>query len=198
MAIKEEVTRDTEVNIDAIQIVSTRPQRKIEIVEYDPTWPASFEVISRLIRDAIGDAALSIEHVGSTSVAGLPAKSIIDVDLVVADPRDEDSYVPALETAGLQFLLREPTWNEHRLFGLNEPYANIHVFGPDAAELVRHRIFRDWLRGHEDERHRYACIKRECAQASRESNETVLEYNQRKEPLIREILHRAFKAHGLE
>ncbi|KAE8341709.1 hypothetical protein BDV24DRAFT_151087 [Aspergillus arachidicola] len=179
-----------------VEIISTRPQKLIEIVEPDPTWPESFVIIARRIADALGNRLLSIEHVGSTSVPGLPAKAVIDVDVVVADPTAEDSYVPALEAAGFQFLLREPGWYEHRLFGLNEPYANIHVFGPNSAEHVRHRLFRDWLRNHEDDRQRYVDTKRQAAAASRLAGETVNEYNERKQSVIHEILQKAFKEHG--
>ncbi|KAE8144024.1 grpb/dephospho-CoA kinase [Aspergillus pseudotamarii] len=180
----------------AVEIVSTRPQKLIEIVEPDPTWPEAFAIIARRIADSLGNRVLSIEHVGSTSVPSLPAKAVIDVDVVVADPTAEDSYVPALEAAGFQFLLREPGWHEHRLFGSNEPYANIHIFGPNSAELIRHRLFRDWLRNHEDDRQRYTDIKRQAAAASRLAGETVMEYNARKEPVVLDILQKALKAHA--
>ena len=180
----------------AVEIVSTRPQKLIEIVEPDPTWPEAFAIIACRIADSLGNRLLSIEHVGSTSVSSLPAKAVIDVDVVVADPTAEDSYVPALEAAGFQFLLREPGWHEHRLFGFNEPYANIHIFGPNCAELIRHRLFRDWLRNHEDDRQRYADINRQAAAASRLAGETVNEYNARKQPVVLEILQKALKEHG--
>src|SRR5262245_9467944 len=72
----------------------------IDLAEYDPEWPALFEREATRIRDALGDKAILVEHVGSTSVPGLAAKSIIDIDLVVADSSDEDAYVPELEAAG--------------------------------------------------------------------------------------------------
>lgn len=52
----------------------------IEVVECDPCWPTRFASVVRSIRAVLGDAALSIEHVGSTSVPGLAAKPILDVD----------------------------------------------------------------------------------------------------------------------
>ncbi len=182
---------------DDVQRVSSRPQRRIEIVEPDPAWPAQFAQVATLIRDALGPAALTIQHVGSTSVADLPAKPIIDVNLVVADPTAEDAYVPALESAGFQFLYREPRWYEHRFFGLTEPYTNLHVFGPEAAEPKRHALFRDWLRAHPNDRAKYAAVKREAAAASRAADETIYEYNARKHEGLQEILGRVFQAHGL-
>src|SRR3954469_20217659 len=59
---------------------------RIEVAEYADRWPTDFQHLATLIGTALGDRVLEIHHVGSTSVAGLPAKPVIDVDLVVADP----------------------------------------------------------------------------------------------------------------
>ncbi|KAH8879543.1 GrpB domain protein [Thozetella sp. PMI_491] len=182
---------------DQIQRVSFRVPRRIEIVEPDPAWPAQFAQIASLIRGALGDAALSIDHVGSTSVPGLPAKPVIDVDLVVRDAADEATYVPALEAAGLQLLYREPLWYEHRFFGLAEPYANVHVFGTDSPEPKRHAMFREWLKEHPDDSVKYATVKRAAAEASEQAKESVNQYNARKAYVIQEILARISHAHGL-
>ena len=128
---------------------------------------------------------------------GLAAKPIIDIDVTVADPRDESTYVPALEAVGFRLRIREPGWHEHRLLVADDPRANVHVFGPDCPELVRHRMLRDWLIEHPDDRERYAAAKRESAVASNAGGEPVMAYNQRKEPVVREILDRMFRAHGL-
>ncbi|KAI1128767.1 GrpB domain protein [Nemania abortiva] len=197
MAALSEVTKILEVEEKDIEIISTRPPKPIEIVEYRPEWPAKFAEVEGRIRQALGDRAIVVEHVGSTSVPGLAAKDVIDIDLVVADPADEASYVPDLQAAGFQFILREPVWYQHRFFHLDEPYTNLHVFGSDSPELVRHRLFRDWLREHEDDRDRYTQVKREAAQVTSAAGERVQAYNNRKEPVLREILRRVFEAHGL-
>ncbi|KAL5336762.1 GrpB protein-domain-containing protein [Aspergillus crustosus] len=184
----------------AIESVATRPQKKIEIVEPDPAWPAHFGLLESRIKAALSPSTLVyIQHVGSTSVPGLPAKAVIDIDIIVRDPIDEESYVAALEKAGLKFLFRERNWHEHRFFHNEEPYANVHVFGEDCPEAVRHRLFRDWLRDpeHDKDRELYAAVKRDSARKSREAGETVQEYNDRKEPVIREILRKIYEAHGL-
>jgi GrpB-like predicted nucleotidyltransferase (UPF0157 family) len=130
-------------------------------------------------------------------VRGLAAKDIIDVDLVVADPKAEGSYVPNLQAAGFQFLFREPKWYQHRFFSLDQPYTNLHVFGPDSPELVRHRLFRDWLREHEADRCRYMAVKREAAEAAAAAGEGTQQYNDRKEPVVRDILNSIFAEHGM-
>jgi GrpB-like predicted nucleotidyltransferase (UPF0157 family) len=124
-----------------------------------------------------------------------------DIDLVLSSNTMavEPWYVSRLEKAGFQFLIREPTWHEHRFFAAHDPMScNLHVWGPRCPEVERHRIFRDWLRNHEDDRLLYANTKRECAAVSREKGEVVMEYNLRKENVIRQILARAFKDLGCE
>ncbi|KAJ0317139.1 hypothetical protein COL5a_011282 [Colletotrichum fioriniae] len=158
---------------------------------------SKFQEIQSLIKNAVGTVAVSITHVGSTSVPNLPAKDVIDIDLAVENPSDEDAYAPALENAGFQFLIREPEWNEHRFFAMHKPYScNLHVFKVGTAELARHLIMKEWLIEHDDDRDLYAKTKMEAAGVSNSLGETVGEYNFRKENVIRAILERAFKAKG--
>ena len=128
---------------------------------------------------------------------GLAAKPVIDIDLTVADPDREQDYVPALETVGFRLTIREPWWYRHRALVADEPRCNLHVFGSDSPELVRHRIFRDWLRGNPEDRDRYAMVKRQAASEANASGEHVMQYNARKQQVVREIYHRAFVAAGL-
>jgi GrpB-like predicted nucleotidyltransferase (UPF0157 family) len=142
----EEITRhhDPDPSEDPWVIGPPAPET-VTIVSYNLEWPHRYQALSAGIRAALGDAVLAIEHVGSTSVEGLAAKDVIDIDLTVADPRDEDRYVPALERLGYVLVVREPSFHEHRCLRFAEPRANLHVFGPDCPEAIRHRMFRDWL-----------------------------------------------------
>lgn len=175
----------------------TGPSPDVRVVAADPAWPAWFEELAAAVRGALGGRALVIEHVGSTAVPDLPAKPIIDVDLVVADPADEAAYVPALEALGFVLRVREPWWFEHRLLRGSAPASHVHVFGPDSPEVVRHRIFRDWLRNNPVERERYAAAKLAASAASSAAGEHGMQYNARKEQVVREIYARAFAAAGL-
>jgi GrpB-like predicted nucleotidyltransferase (UPF0157 family) len=172
---------------------------EIKVVEYDGRWPADFERQAVRIRDALGDRVLEIHHVGSTSVPGLPAKPVIDADLVVADPADEAAYVPTLEDAGFVHTIREPWWHEHRLLKHDDPMTHVHVFGPDCPEVIRHLMFHDWLVEHPDERECYADAKRTAAREmnARPGGGTGMDYNRHKEPVVRDIYDRMFRAHGL-
>ena len=173
------------------------PFTGIEIVEPDPQWPSAYAALEERIRAALGEAALQIEHVGSTSVPGLPAKPVIDIDLTVADSADEPAWLPALEAVGFELVVREPWWQEHRCLRYEVPRCNVHVFSRDAAEPIRHRIFHDWLREHPEDLALYREAKTDAAAAANAAGEHVMDYNARKEPVIREIYDRAFRAAGL-
>lgn len=174
--------------------VHAAPRREpIEVVAYNPGWPALFDRLATGISDALGAAALDVEHVGSTAVPGLAAKPVIDIDLTVGDPADEDAYVPILAALGYDLTIREPRWHEHRCLRLDSPRVNLHVFGPDCPETIRHRLFRDWLRDHADDRDRYERAKRRAMH----DTHLITDYNLAKQPVIREIYARVFVAAGL-
>jgi GrpB-like predicted nucleotidyltransferase (UPF0157 family) len=135
----------------------------VHLADYDPEWPVHFGQEAAAIREALGSAALRIEHVGSTSVAGLPAKPIIDMLLVVADSAAEPAYVPALEAAGYVLRIREPDWYEHRVFKGPRINLNLHVVTEGCPEITRMLGFRDHLRSHDADRDLYAGTKRELA-----------------------------------
>lgn len=174
-------------------VVKPERQTSINVVDPDPSWPAIANDVMERVSRALGMRAVRIEHVGSTSVPGLPAKPVIDLDLTVADPDDEAGWLPPLEAAGFVLTVREPWWHGHRLVKSTDPAANVHVFGPDSPELVKHVVFRNWLRTDAEDRELYAAAKLEAASTP---NSLVMEYNARKEAVIREIYDHAFRAAG--
>ena len=104
------------------------PVEPVEIVAYDAQWPDRFAELAAGIRRAVGSRALAIEHVGSTAVPGLAGKNVVDIDLTVTNPADEEAYVPALSSIGYILTVREPSWHQHRCLQLQSPRANVHVF----------------------------------------------------------------------
>ncbi len=174
------------------------PATGIAVVAPDPGWPRVYAGLAGRIRAALGWRALQLDHVGSTAVPGLAAKPVIDIDLTVADPGREPDYVPALEAAGFTLAIREPWWYGHRVLrAAGRPRCNIHVFGFDSPEPVRHRIFRDWLRGNPADLDRYAAAKHQAAADANAGGEHVMQYNARKQQVVRDIYRRAFLASGL-
>ena len=160
----------------------------VEIHDYDPDWPRLYEREEERIRAALRARVIRIEHVGSTSVSGLPAKPLIDVALEVPDSADEAAYVPALEATGYSLRIREPDWFEHRVLKGPDTDVNVHVFSAGCEEVERMLLFRDWLRENDSDRELYAVKKRELA--GREWK-YMQQYADAKTSVVHEIMARA-------
>jgi GrpB-like predicted nucleotidyltransferase (UPF0157 family) len=180
------VSRD---ELQALTIGELQPlSGPIELVDYDAGWPEVFRREAERIRAILGERALQIEHVGSTSVPGLAAKPIIDILLVVADSADEPAYVAPLEAAGYVLRIRERDWHEHRVFKGPDTNINLHVFTRGSDEIDRMLAFRNRLRSDEADRLAYERSKRELAQRRWEY---VQDYADAKSDVVEEIIARA-------
>ena len=137
----------------------------LEIVPYDPGWPGAFAAEQARISDALGPLALRIDHHGSTSVPGLAAKPIIDIQVSVARLEPMDTYrvplerlgyvhVPHPDDAFAPFFHRPAAW----------PYTHhVHVVTAGGAEERATLAFRDYLREHPDVARAYESLKRQLA-----------------------------------
>jgi GrpB-like predicted nucleotidyltransferase (UPF0157 family) len=182
-------TSRTDAEIDAYTVGGARPQGgPIYLAEYDPAWPGLFAREAVRIREVLRDAALRIEHAGSTSVPGLAAKPVIDIVLEVADSSDESSYVTPLEGRGYSLRIREPDWWEHRVLKGPDTDVNLHVFTAGCPEVERMVRFRDHLRSSAADRKQYEDRKRELAARTWAY---VQNYADAKTEVIEEILARA-------
>ena len=137
--------------------------REIHLAAYDPSWSQRYLAHAERIRSALGEAVLSVEHVGSTSVPELAAKPIVDIVIEVHDSSNELSYLPALTGAGYRLRVREPAWHEHRMLRTSEIDVHVHVFSRGCSEVKRMLAFRDRLRRSTEDRRRYEAVKRELA-----------------------------------
>jgi GrpB-like predicted nucleotidyltransferase (UPF0157 family) len=137
---------------------------KVTIVDYDPRWAQDFEGLRGRIWAAVGDFAVSIEHVGSTSVPGLAAKPVLDIDVIVGP---QEGVALAIERLGA-------IGYEHRgnlgidgreafRAAVNVPAHNLYVCREDSGALRDHLTFRDYLRAHPETVRAYADLKRELA-----------------------------------
>ena len=168
----------------SVELIGGPEPGPITLAEYDPAWPERFERERERILAALGDAVLRIEHVGSTSVPGLAAKPIVDIDVAVADPEHEAAFVPALERAGYVLRVREPG---HRLLRTPERDVHVHVWAPGDANMARDLRFRDRVRASAADRAAYEARKRELAGRDWAARQ---DYADAKGPLIREIAAR--------
>jgi GrpB-like predicted nucleotidyltransferase (UPF0157 family) len=177
----------------------TAPQ--VFLAEPDPAWAEEYAAEETLIRPALGAVLRELHHAGSTSVAGLAAKPVIDILLTVEDPSAEASYVPGLERAGYVLHHREPHWHQHRLLKKGTPHwapyrpegprVNLHVFPAGCEEVRRMLLFRDWLRVNDRDRRLYQELKRRLAS---QRWQTVQEYADAKTAVVAEIMERALAA----
>jgi GrpB-like predicted nucleotidyltransferase (UPF0157 family) len=151
---------DLNAYLDTVLVGGREPVSSIAIVDYDPAWPARFERERARIGQALGDAAIRIEHIGSTAVPGLAAKPIIDILVTVTDPDAESAFAPALVRAGYRLRVREPG---HRMFRTPHRDAHVHVWADDDAEVDRYLALRDRLRASSEDRTAYERLKRELA-----------------------------------
>lgn len=174
-------------------LVGDPPRRwqSIVIEDYDPAWADRFAAAAAELREALGSRVIGVEHVGSTSVPGLAAKPVVDIDLLLPDTEDESTYVPVLGEHGYRLVLREPWWHGHRMLVSAAEDINLHVWPPAAPEPVRHRLFRDWLRSHPDDLQLYAAAKRDIAHRT---EDRPGDYNLAKNDVIDEIYARIFAA----
>lgn len=184
---------ETDEELAAVRISGTATPHNaaVDLAPYDPAWPAMFQGEAAKIRGALGDRAVVLEHVGSTSIPGISAKPILDILLAVADSADEEAYVPALTAAGYRLHLREPDWEQHRLLKGAAPAVNLHVFTVGSGEIVRMLAFRDRCRATPEERALYLETKqRLAAQVWRH----VQHYANAKGEVVEAIIARALAA----
>jgi GrpB-like predicted nucleotidyltransferase (UPF0157 family) len=148
------------------EILAKTPSARSPIVvtEYDEEWPTLFEQIAGPVRNAVADLGAEVEHIGSTSVPGLAAKPVIDIDVVVRSAADVPTAIERLRSlayvyqgdkgvSGREAFLWPPGGRRHHLYVVvasSQPHAD-------------HIRFRDYLRRHPDVAHEYAALKRSLA-----------------------------------
>jgi putative glutamine amidotransferase len=160
--------------------------RVVEIRPYDPGWPSRFETESARIAAALGDQVVRVDHVGSTSVPGLGAKPVVDIQVSVRSMVPRAAYVEPLVRLGYRWGL-DPWTDEHEFFSRDEDAQrafHIHVCGQGSGWERRHLAFRDWLRDHPEDAATYERLKRDLAEQHPRDTYT---YSDEKTAFIREI-----------
>ena len=154
----------------------------VDVCDYDPRWIERYQVAAGRIREALGEGADRIEHIGSTAVPGLAAKPVIDVQVSVADVSNLDAYRPRLESVGMVHRPHPEVVDRREFFRPAGP-RTVHVHVVDAGgELERtYLLHRDYLRAHPDAAAEYAALKRSLAAAHRYERQR---YQDAKEPFI--------------
>ncbi len=181
-----------------VQATARAVTMKIVVVDYDPAWPAWFEAVRAHVWPAVADLALRIDHVGSTSVPGLAAKPVVDMDIVVAA---EDAVRPVIDRlVGVGYRWRGDLGIEGRQAfapagDLDLPPHHLYLVVEDSKAHRDHYLLRDLLRSDPGARERYGALKRRSAA---EVDGDIDAYGAAKADLVASLLARARVDRGLE
>jgi GrpB-like predicted nucleotidyltransferase (UPF0157 family) len=135
----------------------------IEVVDWSPRWAEQFEEVAVVLRRALADVrSARVEHVGSTSVPGLAAKPILDVDVVV-EPGEEPAAVAALASIGYVHRGDLGVAGREAFRAPDEPRRNVYVCTAGTPNVRNHLAVRDVLRRRADLREAYDSVKRALA-----------------------------------
>ena len=162
----------------------------IEVMDYDPSWPEQFAEIAARVRAAFaGGPLIDVEHVGSTSVAGLAAKPIIDLNVIVPAQEDIPESITRLATLGYVYEGDKGIPGRHAfLWPPGTARHHLYVCACGNAEHRRHLLFRDYLRANGDEAQRYGALKRDLAGRYRSDRAA---YNDGKTDFVEAVLKKA-------
>lgn len=135
----------------------------IEVVDWSPRWAEQFEEVAAVLRTALaGVTSARVEHVGSTSVPGLAAKPVLDVDVIV-DAHDVPAAVAALESVGYVHRGDLGVTGREAFRAPDAPARNVYVCTAGTTAVRNHLAVRDVLRSRDDLREAYATVKRALA-----------------------------------
>ncbi|ERI92381.1 hypothetical protein HMPREF1982_02363 [Clostridiales bacterium oral taxon 876 str. F0540] len=161
--------------------------KKVTVVPYDYKWSEEFKKIKLELEKVLGDSIITIEHVGSTSVEGLSAKPIIDIDIIIKSYDDFKEVKSRLENFGY-YHEGDLGISGREAFGYveKEDFMTHHIYvcPQDSVELKRHIVFRDYLRTHKEDRDKYSEIK---LYAAKMYPTDIDSYIETKSPYINEI-----------
>ena len=162
---------------------------RVVIVPYDPGWPLLFRALGTALRQALGETALRIHHIGSTAVPGLDAKPIIDVQISVESFEPLDAFRLPLESLGFIFRAENPELTK-RYFreAPGERRTHIHVRRAGSWSEQFALLFRDYMRSHAGDAEEYAALKVRLAKQYRDDR---LGYTTAKGDFIWRVIARA-------
>jgi GrpB-like predicted nucleotidyltransferase (UPF0157 family) len=163
----------------------------VELRDHDPSWKTLFQLERESLAEALGLLAISIEHVGSTAVAGIRAKPVIDILVGVENVHLEDVEGRLAELGYIHVPIGDP---ERLFFRKGMPRTHhLHVVRQGGEEHRRHMMFRDRLIAHPEEAAEYERLKASLALRFREDRRS---YSDGKDGFIGMILDRAEREQG--
>lgn len=168
------------------------------IIPYQESWKRDFEQIKEVLLASLNTLSIKIEHIGSTSVPGLAAKPIIDMDLVYEHLSDFSTILKSMEMLGYYHagdqgidgreVLKRNITSNHRV--LDSISHHLYVCQKTNEELRRHLAFRDHLRANAETRLAYEKLKKDIAQ---EAGQNKKQYARLKEHTAKDFIEGVLK-----
>ncbi|KQO80134.1 MULTISPECIES: GrpB family protein [unclassified Frigoribacterium] len=172
-------------DVTSLELVGGPQPLHVGLEPHDPRWADVYAVHRERIALALAGLDVEIEHIGSTSVAGLAAKPIIDLVVAVPDITAEEDYLDALIVAGYELRVREP---EHRLVRTPSRDVHVHVYERGHRAIADYLLLRDHLRADAADRALYQGVKEALMQRSWTDSNA---YSDAKDDVVAEITERA-------
>lgn len=171
------------------------PVDRIRIVEYEPAWPSQYREEAAVIGAILSGLALRVDHVGSTSVPGLAAKPVIDIQVSVASLQPLAAFEEMLGRIGYTHINVGEFDAVYPFFQRPDDWPtthHLHLCRAGSAEELNHLVFRDYLRDHPTTAREYEALKRSLA--ALQSGTSLADrkrYSEAKTPFIADVLTRA-------
>ncbi|KRF04841.1 hypothetical protein ASG89_21315 [Paenibacillus sp. Soil766] len=166
--------------------------QEVVITAYKSDWIREFEKEKKKISEALSSSAIQIEHIGSTSIAGMPAKPILDIAVSVNHLDEADLFIEPLRTLGYEYVpkLEFPNRRFFRKGECKKGTHHLHIYECSSDEWGNNLLFRNYLRSHPEQAAAYAELKKHLASLYVEDRTT---YTLRKAPFIQSIIELAQK-----
>ncbi|MBY0501090.1 MAG: GrpB family protein [Alphaproteobacteria bacterium] len=163
------------------------PERvEIELVPYTTEWESLFKEEAEILSETLGETLVTLHHIGSTAIPGIVAKPILDILPVVKDIQAIDHLTDALQTLGYEgrgefgmpgrrFFMKTVAGKRH---------VNVHIFEKGHPDILRHLLFRDYLKNHAEDAFAYSELKKKLVL---ESQNDIERYCWGKEDFVKAI-----------
>jgi len=172
--------------------------KKVRVIPYQASWVSDYEMLEKRLKSFLQNRVSRIDHIGSTSVQGLAAKDIIDIQIAVPELSDEfvtvmtqqgHNYFPHLEDDRLPNA--DPKEWQKQVF--NQPegvrLCNIHVRKVDAANMRQNLLYRDYLRAHPNTANAHGLLKARLAERHPDDRDYYYEIKDPVSTIILEAAH---------
>ncbi len=139
-------------------------ENQAQLTPYQPNWTDDYNAEERHLQGIFGAAALEIQHIGSTAIAGMPSNPIIDIAVMIQSWKDADAFTESLEQIGYEFVPATHSGLPERHFYTKSNPRQFHLsiaYTDHGGFWVRQILFRDYLRANHDAHKEYAELKKE-------------------------------------